>query len=245
MNKNRILIGLRLCIPCAVLVLAACSVDIVKQGREALKLSPCSAEGSLFADLPYEQWDNIYHMMVNSGVTVHVNGLAQASTQALMCTAPEYEAIVPASEELRRIAASLPAWKDEKRLSALSETDFGVVMLEFLRVYECSLNEQSLYKATRIKPDAGTTLDFQTLSIKMKEMQAEIDKEKLIARTAMERTLSIVGGYDRLRPLTLDIECLKRASLDLRNILGLAADASSCLPRIWDAKTSLRDLKEE
>ncbi len=62
------------------------------------------------------------------------------------------------------------------------------------------------------------------------------------ARPTLERTLSIIGGLDRLNLLKLDIECLRRASLDLRNTLGLVAEAASCMPRSWDVRGSLRDM---
>ena len=45
---------------------------------------------------------------------------------------------------------------------------------------------------------------------------------------------------DRLRALESGMECLARTSLDIRNALGLAAETAACLPRAWDARTSLR-----
>jgi hypothetical protein len=38
------------------------------------------------------------------------------------------------------------------------------------------------------------------------------------------------------------IQCLQEASVDILNNLNLATQASACLPRVWDAKTSLRTL---
>jgi hypothetical protein len=39
----------------------------------------------------------------------------------------------------------------------------------------------------------------------------------------------------------VDFECVRRASLDLRNVLGLLSEALSCAGRALDAKSSLRD----
>jgi hypothetical protein len=68
-----------------------------------------------------------------------------------------------------------------------------------------------------------------------------IAKERRIARPVLQRTLQLIGGMDRLEPLGVDIECLKRTSLDIRNSLGLISQAASCLTRIEDTQGSLRD----
>jgi hypothetical protein len=154
---------------------------------------------------------------------------------------------VPASEELKKMAKMLPVWKeDDKALEDLSEADMAPVMLEFLRVYECSLREREMYLSIYIlrDEDGSGSLLFGDYVDRKEEQDQQIHRELIIARATLERILGLMGGYDRLRPLALDIECIKRASLDLRNVLGLAADASSCMPKSWDTHGSLRDLPE-
>ena len=126
-------------------------------------------------------------------------------------------------------------------MNALSELDFPVVLQELLRVYECSLLERQAFLPTLILQEHGGMNHWEFLDQQAEENQA-INSDLRIARPALERTLQIVGGYDLLRPLALDIECIKRTSLDLRNVLGLAAEVSTCLPRSWDGHDSLRDL---
>ena len=75
-------------------------------------------------------------------------------------------------------------------------------------------------------------------TIQFKKMKEEV----ALARPTLHRTLSLIGGIDRLRPVDSSFECLQRASLDIRNILGLTAEVTSCLPRILDTRGSLRDL---
>lgn len=60
---------------------------------------------------------------------------------------------------------------------------------------------------------------------------------------ALERTLHTMRSFDGNYGAARNIWCYELASLDLRNELGLVADATSCMPKIWDAVTSLHDRK--
>lgn len=68
--------------------------------------------------------------------------------------------------------------------------------------------------------------------------------ERQRARTAVERTISALRSFEMNYAYAAQLTCFQRASLDLKNELGLLADTASCLPRIWDAVTSLHDRKQ-
>jgi hypothetical protein len=216
-------------------MLAGCEAGT---GRvQSLRLPACSAEGSVFETLKFDDWKSAYHDSVNAAVETHIQTMKGITEQPIACTAANYTSVIPASGALRAIGGGLPAWKD--RLGDLHEADMSAVLLEFLRVYECSMNEY-LEKLPIVDRSAMTG----TLIEQQGRIADRIRIEETISREALVRTLGLVGGFDRLQPLNIDIECLKRASLDLRNVTGLAADISSCMPRSWDVKGSLRDLAE-
>jgi len=226
------------------LLLAACEDFTTPRARQFTALAPCTASGTTFETMKFDEWKDEYHKRVSEVVEAHIQSIAQTSQNPLQCTAEDYASVLRPSDKLSALASELPAWKD--RTDGLSEADAGSVLLEYLRVYECSLNERRyLLSVSPLLPtERDTPMDIGDLNTEVRKEVAIIEKEVAIARPILERTLTIVGGYDRLRPLMIDIECLKRASLDLRNVLGLAAEASACMPRIWDTHGSLRDLKD-
>lgn len=247
MNNTLTRTGARMLLFTLTFSLVACSSEsdnTAKQGQQSERLAPCAADGSIFADLPFNEWQDAYHGRVQEVVEAHMETLNETTTLPLQCTADDYSQLVPASQALRRVASELPAYSNS--LGNLSEVDMAPVLLEFLRVYECSMKQREEYLSIYVPREFSRT---ETMSLgdffEEKARQKKImDEEMRVSRPALERTLGLISGYDRLRPLALDIECIKRASLDLRNVLGLASDASSCLPRIWDTHGSLRDLKE-
>lgn len=223
-------------------LLAACNSDTAEQGAQLDRLPPCSADGSIFAEKPFEEWKELYHSNVSKVVEAHLKSIQDTVNKPLQCTAASYSELVPATDELKEVAGYLAGYRQGNRLSQVTETDIGPVLLEFVRVYECSMRERGRNLAVIIPEEKVDPLEYGQLYNLSKEDEKKIEEEIAIARPALERTLTMIGGYDRLRPLTLDIECIKRTSLDLRNVLGLASDASSCLPRVWDTHGSLRDL---
>lgn len=239
MNNRPVLLRQCAWMLAAGLLLGACE-NTSNRGLSALRLPSCSKEKSIFADKPYKEWNQLYHKQVDEVIEAHMKAMHKSDTQPLQCTKADQNALVKASDALKKTAEMIPAWKE--RASGLKESDMQVVLLEFLRVYECSMDEDARYLPLILTKDAPMARGM--FSEEMSRIHAEIDREKVLAREALNRSLSLVSGFDRLAPLSLDIECLKRSSLDLRNILGLASDVSSCLPRVWDAKGSLRDLQE-
>ncbi|MBI3332045.1 hypothetical protein HYZ99_03745 [Candidatus Peregrinibacteria bacterium] len=183
---------------------------------------------------PINRLSQDYHSTVSSIVEAHLK------PRTIRCTEDVRE--VP-SGELSALAAKLPPWKDSEDRTGLRETDIGVVLLEYLRVYECALNEQRFFLPSRVAQDVqkdsvvGIFDHLTTFGDRLKRIKQEL----FLARMTLDRTLTYLGGMDRLRPVDASLECLQRSSLDIRNILGLTADVSACLPRAWDARTSLRD----
>ncbi len=245
MNNRRFFMGLRsltLLAICGALLLSACTP--VAQKRRISGLAPCTAAGSLFGTLPFDQWTTRYHGTVNDVVEAHLASISGIASMPLECTADDYASVVPPSQPLQTLARGLPAWNTAARLDALSETDAAAVLLEFLRVYECSLNERRHYLPILATRDPAVLFNRGKYNKVQEEQRDAMARELDLARPALDRTLAIMAGFDQLRPLSIDLECVKRASLDVRNVLGLAAEASACLPRSWDAHGSLRDLSE-
>src|SRR3989339_587759 len=129
----------------------------------------------------------------------------------------------------------------------------GAVVEEHLRAYECALQERLYF----LHPDAleelkgrlqnagaeSEVIDISDLIAEVSEEDKTITREYATARPTLHRALTIVGGLGRLLPLHGELQCIERASLDIRNALALGAEASACLPRIWNAKDPLRDLQ--
>jgi hypothetical protein len=206
-------------------------------------LAACSENNILFPkDLPLgigqdriDLWRDRYHGTVSAIVDAHF------TPTRIQCTADVRE--LP-SGSLQALAAQLPPWEDHATLVTLSEGDIGAVLLEYLRIYECALQNRALSLAPDIAKDITKDgrWELGKFVTEHPKQEQKIQKELTLARRALHRTLALLGGIDRLRPLSTSLECLQRASLDLRNVLGLAADTTACLPRIWDARGSLRDL---
>lgn len=68
--------------------------------------------------------------------------------------------------------------------------------------------------------------------------------EREISRVAMERMLSTMRSFEVNYAVARQFVCYQRASLDLKNEMSLLADAVSCMPKIWDAVTSIHDKKQ-
>jgi len=238
----------------ATLLLSACSgiITTPMEKREGDRLAACTKEGTPFETLAFDEWADTYHETVAEVVEAHMDSLRSTNTAKLQCTAEDYVSMVKPTDELRELAESLPPWQTDAARDNLSETDIGPVLLEYLRTYECSLSERRNFLSIILPREwrqsssskANTALGNLELSKSTVEGQRAIDYQLLLSRPALDRTLLIVGGHDRLRPLSLDIECLKRVSLDIRNIMGLVSQTSACMPRIRDARGSMRDLPD-
>jgi len=227
-------------------LLAGCSSVPGFQWAGGERLAPCTMVGGPFEKIELKKWPETYHGTVSKVIEAHLKQLGDASSAEISCTASDYPSMMKASGELRSLASSLPPWKGR----SVSELEIGPVLLEYLRVYECSLQDKRYYLALSPLQQSSSTSSrapgptLGEYNEQISEEEALINRESVSARPILERTLTIVGGLDRLRPMALDIECLTRSSLDLRNTLGLTAEAAACMPRIWDTRGSLRDLPD-
>jgi len=246
MSKKLLLAG------CVAVLLAGCGFSEPDAGNSILKLPECSNADTVFATLQIDSMAGVYHSTVARVVNAHLNELTDINTRPLQCTANDYRGLLQPSDPLQDLANQMPEWGPSR---PVSEADLASVLLEYLRVYECSLLQRAQFLNVFILREQGTleqtidgfqlqTLPTDTLT-KESARQADLIRTELAtARPALERTLALLGGIDRLRPLAAELECLKRASLDLRNLTGLAAEAASCMPKIWDSRGSLRDIAE-
>lgn len=251
MNNARIRIGCCL-LPC--FLLAACGVSDGKIGNSILRLPACSDIDTPFEGVSLDAARETFHATVTTVVNAHIAAAGESNTLALTCTANDYRGLLQPSKELTDLATLLPEW-GPTRTATLSEADIGSVLLEYLRVYECTLYKRSQFLVGYIQDEqsvhetlaSGEEIEWITrsdLTAEEGRQSAIVQEELLTARPAVERTIAFIGSVDRLRPLSAELECLKRASLDVRNALGLMAEAASCLPKIWDARGSLRDLPD-
>jgi hypothetical protein len=190
----------------------------------------------------------LYHAAVSAVVSAHMN-LHTQKTDSCKETAP----FKPATPALSGLAGQLPPWQSEERLGTLTEQQMTGVLLEYLRVYKCSLFEYDQNRfasdeiwwyaqknmvddANEYLPDSNPYQDTAPV-----EIDLLVNRESWLASEAMQRTVAFLGGVDRLHAGDVDFECVRRASLDLRNVLGLLSEALSCAGRALDAKSSLRD----
>lgn len=237
-------------------VLSACS-------QESYKTLFDSDYASLVQSLPSEIdvndipdivdfWSSLYHYNVDEMVTYHVGGNTSVPEyeQAVKCEEENEGASYPPGPIMTQVAMQLPPWKDATDFAQLSESDIGAVLLEYLAGYECALWERRFYLSTKVIVDEFKLRDFLTIPRlntwnvleEIADQRAKIDRELITARKAANRTLVYLSGYSRLGQLDRELQCLQRASLDLRNVLAVMAETSSCLPRIWSAKDPLRDI---
>ncbi len=84
------------------------------------------------------------------------------------------------------------------------------------------------------------TMD-EVLTTRLTAFRVRIQSEKERARLAVLRTFHTLRSFELNYAYVKQLVCFQRASLDLRNELGLLADTTSCMPKIWDALTSLHD----
>ncbi len=210
-------------------------------------LSPCSRFDDRYTTLLFEstyidEWPEIYHDQVDRVIEEYLE------PREIQCDAENYEAFLPPGSELLDLASKLPTWNDPD--VPLSEYDISRVLLEYLRIYECSLMEFDEFlqfdtaKEEFSKPGIFEIFFFENMTQSF-DRSAIIRKERAIARQTLHRILTLIGNFGRLRPLEAELSCTQRFSVDIRNISALTAETSACLPRIWNAKDALRDYKEE
>jgi hypothetical protein len=219
-------------------------------------LESCTRDDAQYATMFFKtedfvDWPAKYHTRVNEIIEEYLK-----PPEIIACLNP---VLIPlaASSKLYALASELPPWQDPTDLAQLDRNDYGIVLLEYLRIYECALFDHNFGPylvmeiiQERYEDEAGggplpLIIDdflFEDLKKEIRFRRRLIEQEIATARPALERALIVISSLTRLSPLDAELECLQRASLDLRNGLGLAADASVCMPKGWDVKDPLRDL---
>lgn len=200
-----------------------------------------------FSDLLLDKWPENYHNTVERILDEYTKPI-----EKIACLEND---IFPVEEDdaLYELASKLPPWSTPEKLADLQRNDVGFVLLEFLRIYECALldrkNFAELYVNDKYAQDQDEGRVRSDLDLRLGTQRARIDAERsvvaqelAIARPTLEKALLVISGNNRLSVLDAELQCLQRASLDIRNALSLAADTSSCLPRIWNTKDVLRNL---
>ncbi len=197
-----------------------------------------------------EEWRDFYTAAVDAIIRAHMN------QPPSICRA---EPFVPASNPLKAIAALLEPWKSGV---PFTEEEAPSILLEFLRTYRCALqfragdlyyqNALDAYEAEPDDPsfeyppkdedefnDDNSIFVIPVLARSLRE-QLVIEEELTLAEPAMRRTLTYIAAADRMRPLSSNITCLEDVSLEIRNLMSLAAETSACMVRIRNARGSLR-----
>ncbi len=219
------------------------------------ELPPCEVNKDLFPPQaqflgdkrnPVERWKDEFNKKMNDLVRAH---LASAEKRTTCTSSPTVEA----TDEERMLALRLSPWKDG---AALTASDFSAVVLEYLRAYTCTLNGRASMMMSEVAWDAeeedklGSFDLFEpgsedpllyTIAMEARREELLVKEELAIAPRTVHRLLRYVAALDRLRPVEASLRCLERASLDIRNILALNADASACM-EARKGQSSLRDL---
>ena len=250
MNNIWLLIGHRFS-QVSVLVLLAASAALLLwvSPSEGAGLSPngypvlASCSGSTLVFPPgfaIVLTDSVERLKANYHTTVREIVEAHIDHRTVACSEGVWDVPTP---KLSSLASKLPPWRKPADHGGLRESDIGAVLLEYLRIYECTLKEHQYFAArARRRRVWQEALRFFLTSCSSRSAWRMSGKNSSSLRRALNRVLEIIGGMDRLRPVDVSLECLQRSSLDIRNVLGLAADSVSCLPRTWDTRGSLRDL---
>ncbi len=215
-------------------------------------------------------WSTCYHAMVESVIEEHLGNqpadnvmdilndcyshlgdieVTPGEAHQLDCFAETPETLSPAGSLLKLLASQLAPWQHPDDLEALTASDVGSVLNEYVRTYECALNERSFFRFPRVQEELASVsirdffgnVSLDEINKEALEEEHKITQEMQVARPALQRALSLIGGMERLKPLESEVECLQRASLDIRNSFALSAETASCMPRAWDARDALRD----
>lgn|GEM_PF-2319790 len=198
-------------------------------------------------------WRRQYHETVATIISEFSNeSLRQEESAEINCLGEEDHEMFPPTDLLLELAAKLPPWKEESAREKLSIYDTWTVLLEFLRLYECTLTERYFYlysdvirERALLAEEEGKELTRHQITVEDADQKRKIQMELDTARLTLERVIALHLDRAKLHAINGEIECLERASKDIRIATALSAETAACLPRIQDAKSPLRDLAEE
>lgn len=198
-----------------------------------------------------DSWKESYHNLIREIIDQQLDD--QYFTP--VCDAENFAEFLKPTPIMQETIGEFDAWSEDPEAANLSRLEVGLIAYEVLRSYECALFERKSYLVSQITdeiafekygnstpdPDDQFTVAVMDISREYGDQYAKIMNELEVARPALEQTLRLVNGKERTKILEAEIDCLQRASLDLRNVTSLAAEANSCLPRIWNSREVYRD----
>lgn len=227
-------------------------------------LSSCSSANNEFFGLSYDevttdndvvdQWSVKFHDVIDELVTAQLD----ETERTVECTAETMSEFLQPTTAMQNVVQEWEPFVSDPDTTKLSRLDVGYVLLELLRQYECALQERQYFLYGQLSQELvaeqfnlglfrdndDSYVTAQAVSREAGEQQQKIVRELVISRKAVEQAVRMLNGKERTAIVRAEVECLERASLDIRNATGLAAEANSCLPRIWNAKDTLYDLPE-
>jgi hypothetical protein len=168
----------------------------------------------------------------------------------------------PTIAQLSTLAGKLPGWyypdvsgglPPAYKMRPVYFDSFSSIIGEFLREYECKLTlmQANTIEAVMTGNDTETpceaepcpTIAMGDIAMRARPYHEILGLERHRARVAVERTLHTLRSFEVNYTAARNLLCFERASLDLKNELGLLANTTSCIPKIWDALTSIHDRK--
>ena len=221
------------------------------------EIRACSSVGTMFEGMTdLKKVMDMFRQRTSSVVGEREKFLATPSTWICLPGASGDEPPMPM---LQGLANELPGWHFQYSdtpggsvntvLKPMAFGSFASILSEFEREYECKLSEFQEEAFERVyRGDDIPSIDAPQAQPEYIYRLGEFHRLQLIerqrARTAVERTIHALRSIEINYVYAKQLVCFQRASLDLKNELGLLADATSCMPRIWDALTSLHDRKQ-
>ncbi len=222
-----------------------------------LSVHTCVSTENIFADdkRPLQTTER-FRSMVRAVVQERQDLIAQSPDSA-RCTVEDDNLNMP-MPMLQALASRLPGWNDayfdtwtnkrETLPKPVTFASFSSVLFELQREYECKLSQYEIDSPSVVVSGSGAEqngvapLDYSLFPHDLNiNRRISSQQEKVQSRQALLRTINALRSFELAMPVTAKLDCLQRRYMDLRNEMTLLADAVSCLPRIWDAATSLHD----
>lgn len=238
------------------IVLSGCAVryDVVDSSVvRGQQLTPCGIEGTPFASLDFGEWVETYHRRVSEVVDEYFT--MNDEDFVLDCTLSDTgdgSPVAQAGSALQSLALELPPWADGTRI--VTKLSTGDVLRHYLDAYLCSLHEMryrievtsdGAYASDSSASQSSTSslqyMDRGDLNNWVEADREVIDRELETAGPALERVLTLMSADHRTSALKAQLQCILRASTDLRNALALFSEATACVGRLWDTQGIFRD----
>lgn len=223
-----------------------------QSSEQATDTYACTSKGSPIFEKINKPADAIQAFRDNVAAVVTEREELLATPSKWKCSTDSPDSVDPDMPVLRNLAGQLPGWRERSgpnayTLRPVTFASFSAILTEFEREYECKLAEfqdQTVQVVGAGNDGDGTQKPIENLDDFRQRGYTHyrtMKDERQRARVALERTIATLRSYELMVPLTTRLQCLVRAQMDLKNELSLLADTMSCIPRIWDAATSLHD----